>query len=306
MRTNKNTEIQNGETENITAAVEAKEKKYPSKEKRISKKQAAAKPQLQQDPPADNPREDTGKILNSLEGNVDEVEKELEGDSEQSENGLNIEAPLIKNRKAFFAAGLIILILSVIGLVTAVKFSVNTVSDIVNRTSLKNEFAEFIYPLVLIDTPAFESTADAPASVIINSAIWRITLSGKTDKYENDGTNMYISEIDVESAAAAIFGYGIKIEHQTVSNGTDTFEYNASTKSYAVPVKLDKNTYWPKINSISNIGETFTLIVDYMPPMMGVNMGNTTADKQMIFVVSRTASSMTVKSIQYVDTESTQ
>ena len=128
-------------------------------------------------------RENAGKILNSLEGNVDEVEKELEGESEESAAGFDPAAPLMKNRKAFFAVGLIIIILAVVGLVNVVKFTMNTVSDIANQTAIKNEFAEFIYPMVLIDTPAFDGIENIPSSVVVNAAIWRIYIYGNTEKY---------------------------------------------------------------------------------------------------------------------------
>ena len=251
-------------------------------------------------------RENPGKILNSLEGNVDEVEKELEGEPEDSAAGFDPAAPLMKNRKAFFAAGLIIIILAVVGLVNVVKFTMNTVSDIANQTAIKNEFAEFIYPMVLIDTPAFDGIENIPSSVVVNAAIWRIYIYGNTEKYENDGDNMTISEIDVESSAAALFGASVKVEHQTVTAGIDVFEYSQSLKSYIVPLNLDKNTFWPKISQISSVGDTFTLTVDYMTPIMGIGNEESSSIKQMIYTVSRNASAKTVKSVQYVTVSSTE
>lgn len=244
---------------------------------------------------------DAGKVLDSLMGNVDEVEKELEGE-ETAETAADFDpaAPMIKNRKIFFVVGLLVIVLSVVGLVTTIKAAVNMVNDIVNQTSLKNEFAEFIYPLVLIDTPAFDSTENIPSSVVINAAIWRIVINGNTDKYENDGQHMTISEIDVENSAAVLFGSSVKVEHQTISTGFDVFEYDSSLKSYVVPANFGKNTYWPKVSEISNVGDTFTLTVDYMTPIMGVGEEETSAIKQMIYTISRSASAKIVRSVQYV------
>lgn len=252
--------------------------------------------------------ENAGKILDSLAGNVDEVEKELEGEQETESAAASFDhtAPVMKNRRTFFAVGLIIVILAVVGLVNTVKFAANTINDIANQTALKNEFAEFIYPLVLIDSPSFDSTENIPSSVVINAALWRIVIYGNTEKYENDGAYMTVSEIDVESSAVAIFGTSVKIEHQTITSGIDTFEYSPSMKSYLVPVSLDKKTYWPKVSRISSVGETFTLTVDYMPPIMGVGNEESEMIKQMIYTVSRNASAKTVKSIQYVTASNTQ
>lgn len=252
--------------------------------------------------------ENAGKILDSLAGNVDEVEKELEGEQETESGAAAFDhtAPIMKNRRVFFAVGLIIIILAVVGLVNTVRFAANTVSDIANQTSLKNEFAEFIYPLVLIDSPSFDSTENIPSSVVINAALWRIIIYGNTEKYENDGAYMTVSEIDVESSAAALFGALVKTEHQTITSGIDTFEYNPSLKSYLVPIELDKKTYWPRVSQISAVGETFTLTVDYMPPIMGVGGEESEMIKQMIYTVSRNASAKTIKAVQYVTASNTQ
>lgn len=246
--------------------------------------------------------EKSGKILDSLAGSVDEVEEELEREEsdDESEAVFDPAAPMMKNRKTFFIVGIIIILLSIVGLVTTVRFSVNTVKDILNQTSLKNDFAQFLNPMTIIDSPAFDSTENIPPSVVISASIWRILLSGNTNKYESNESTMTISEIDVESAAVALFGYNVTVEHQTVTAGSSYFEYNSSSKSYNVPVNADNNTYWPQISEISSVGDTFTVVVQYMPPIMGV--GETAMPepaKSMIYTVSRTASSMTLKSIQY-------
>lgn len=260
-----------------------------AKEEQIVKEETAAE-------------EKSGKILDSLAGSVDEVEEELEMEEadDETEAVFDPAAPMMKNRKTFFIAGIIIILLSVVGLVTTVRFTVNAVKDLLNQSSLKNDFAEFLNPMTIIDSPAFDSTENIPPSVVISASIWRILLSGNTDKYESTETNMTISEIDVESAAAALFGYSVTVEHQTVTAGSSYFEYNASSKSYNVPTNADNNTYWPRVREMSNVGDTFTVVVEYMPPIMGV--GDTAIPdpaKSMIYTVSRTASSMTLKSIQY-------
>lgn len=244
------------------------------------------------------------KILESLQGSVDELDQEgnVHGERPDESDFFDPAAPMIKNKKIFFAVGIIIIILSVVGLVNTVKFTISTVRDIANQTGLKNEFATFIYPAVIIDSPSFDTAQNAPPSAVINAAIWRIILNGNTDRYENDGTYMTISEIDVESSAVALFGYGVTIVHQTVGNGDNAFEYSASGKTYRVSMETERITYWPRVVEISNVGELFTLTVDYMAPIMGMPGENDVEQepsKTMIYTVSRTASSMTLNSIAY-------
>lgn len=246
--------------------------------------------------------EKSGKILDSLAGSVGEVEEELEGENgeDETEAAFDPAVPAMKNRRTFFAAGLIIILLAIVGLVSTVRFTVTTVKDLVNQTSLKKEFAEFINPMAIIDSPAFDSIESIPQSVIISASIWRILLSGNTEKYESNEATMTISEIDVESAAAALFGYSVTFEHQSVTSGSSYFEYNPTAKSYNVPRNTDNNTYWPRVSEISNVGDTFTLVVEYMPPIMGVGeSADPDPSKSMIYTVSRTASSMTLRAIQY-------
>ena len=251
-------------------------------------------------------KKEHSRVLDSLEGSVDEVEEELgqsqEEEAEGEEAAFDPSVPMLKNRKIFFAVGLITIVLAIVGLITTIRFGIGVVNDIANQTALKNEFAVFLYPMVITDGPAFEAPENAPTSVVINAAIWRIIMNGDTDKYESDGTNMTVSEIDVESAAAALFGYGVNIEHQTVGLGTNVFEYVASTKSYLVPLDPNYNTYWPRVSEISNVGELFTVTVEYMPPTMFAAEGmdyEQDPDKVMVYTVSRTASAMSIQSLRY-------
>lgn len=248
-------------------------------------------------------RENRGmNILDSLEGSVADLEKAAEEGEEEAEKPFDPAAPTMKNRRLFFVVGLVIIALALVGLYTTVTSAVGTISDIANKTALKSEFADFVYPFVVTDSPAFESIADAPPSVIVNTAIWKIIMSGNTEKYENDGTNMTVSQIDVESSAASLYGYSVTVEHQTVGVGDSTFTYNEESKSYTVPMDPNYNTYWPRVGEVSNVGETYTVTVEYMPPQMyameGMNIGSD-PDKTMVFTIVRTASSMTIQSVAY-------
>ncbi len=256
--------------------------------------------------PRDNREIKSGKVLDSLEGSVEDVEEieeehpeQPEGENEESFNGTG---PTIKHSKLMFAVGILIIIMTVVGLVTTVRTAVSLGDRLVNQTALKEEFAEFLYPVVVTDTPAFATVEEAPSSIIINAAIWRIILNGNIDKYENDGSSMTVSEIDVESSAAALFGSAANIEHQSVGFGESAFTYNSSSKSYNVPMDISPTNYWPRVKKMSNLGETFTLEVEYMLPIMGVggiDLSKETGSKVMIYTVSRTSTSMTIQSVSY-------
>lgn len=262
----------------------------------------AAKEAQEANSPRDEREIKSGKVLDSLEGSVEEVEEEIAESEGESEAAFDSAAPTLKNSKIMFVVGILIIVMSVVGIVTTVKSAVEFGERLINQTALKDEFAVFLYPVVATDTPAFATVEEAPPSIIINAAIWRIVLNGNTDKYENDGAYMTVSEIDVESAAAALFGFGVPIEHQTVGFGESAFTYDEAAKSYTVPMNISPSIYWPRIGEMSNVGELFTLKVEYMYPIMavgGVDLDKEVPQKTMIYTVSRTASSMTVISIAY-------
>lgn len=262
----------------------------------------AAKEAQEANSPRDEREIKSGKVLDSLEGSVEEVEEEIAESEGEAEAAFDSAAPTLKNSKIMFVVGILIIVMSVVGLVTTVKSAVEFGERLINQTALKDEFAVFLYPVVATDTPAFATVEEAPPSIIINAAIWRIVLNGNTDKYENDGAYMTVSEIDVESAAAALFGFGVPIEHQTVGFGESAFTYDEAAKSYTVPMNISPSIYWPRIGEMSNVGELFTLKVEYMYPIMavgGVDLDKEVPQKTMIYTVSRTASSMTVISIAY-------
>ena len=257
-------------------------------------------------------RQKQQKVLDSLSGSIDNIEealKENEADiieeeaaAEEAEQAVFDPAlPTVKKRKTLFAAGLFIIVMTVIGIVTSVRFIADTIGDIANQTALKEEMADFIYPLVITDVPAFSSPSEAPNSVVIVSAIWNIILNGDTDKYERSGSDMIISEIDVESSAAALYGYGLALTHETVRLGDIVFTYNESSRSYTVAENPRVNSYYPVIRDVSAVGELYTLTVDYYSPSSYAYKGDELgeSEKSMIYVVSRTATSTTVQSVDY-------
>ena len=250
-------------------------------------------------------------MLDSLSGSIDNIEealKENEADiveeeavQEEAEQAVFDPAlPTVKKRKTLFAAGLFIIVMTVIGVITSVRFLVDTIGDIANQTALKEEMADFIYPLVISDVPTFATAAEAPNSVILGSAIWNIIMYGDTDKYERSGSDMIVSEIDVESSAASLYGYGLTLTHETVRLGDIVFTYNESSRSYTVAENPHVSSYYPVIREISAVGELYTLTVDYYSPSAYAYKDEQgESEKSMIYVVSRTGTSTTVQSVDY-------
>lgn len=247
-----------------------------------------------------NNKQKQDKILSSLVGSVDELETDIT--EPEQEEAPEQEAPTpLKRRKAYFITGVAILLLAAVGLATTIRSAIGLVNDLFSQSAIKEEFAAFVYPFVITDTPSFESLEDVPASTVVTVSIWNIILNSDLSKYPTDTGIMSVPEIDVESSAVSLFGHGIDVAHQTVGSVEAMFEYNEALKTYYVPAAPMVMTYSPRIASVSNEGELFTVAVEYLQPSMPTfnEQKEEIAEKVVIYTISRTANQKTVKSVKY-------
>lgn len=250
-----------------------------------------------------------GTLGSALEEEAEEIDELLSSQVIKGDNPDNYEsASTYENSLGFFTKriytviGVIVLVLSIIGAITCVNFAGNLIYDIADRRSLKNEFATFVYPVVITDPPEFKSTENLQPLTVISSSVWKIILNGNTEKYEKNMGMMTIPAIDVEASARSIFGYGYEIEHRTIDDIDITFEYNAEKNSYIVPEKPRYMTYMPRISEISNVGELYKVTVEYIAPstlsVAGIEYDEEPI-KTLIYTISRSKEKMTINSVEY-------
>jgi hypothetical protein len=194
------------------------------------------------------------------------------------------------------------LFFSVIGVVNSLQFISRRVDDIANRRELKAELEIFLLPVVINDPPPFETVASLQDIAVIQSAIWRIILTER-ERYEADMGVFYIPTTDVERAARALFGVGT-FEHQSVMTGGTLFLYTEENHSYQIPENLSglfTNIYTPVITSATNIGDTYTVTVDYMM-LNSLSIAGFSQDeepiKTMIYTINRNRERMAITAIR--------
>lgn len=217
---------------------------------------------------------------------------------ESSEEIVAESAP--RPNKFYLVFAVFIIVMSIIGIVSTVQFGVRTVNEIVDQKALKNEIALFLYPVVTVDPPAFKTTDEIPATVVVESAIWRIILTGDNSNYEKlYNTYMYVPAVDVEFSIKSLYGNEAVIQHQTVGSASTAFTYNEETNTYLVPINPRYTAYSPVVTEISSVGELYTVKVDYLPPtalaMEGIKLDNSAA-KTMVYTLSKSRNSMTIHS----------
>ncbi|MCL2086040.1 MAG: hypothetical protein FWH05_00400 [Oscillospiraceae bacterium] len=244
-----------------------------------------------------------GTLETALDEDADEIE-ELFDTVELPEQTPHAPAPK-RRQKRYVAVGIIAIFFALIGIISAFNFSVRAIDDITNQKRLKDEFAKFIYPVVITDPPEFESNRNIPPVTVISAAIWRIIISGQTDLYTQDMGMVTIPAVDVEHSARSLFGTGFDIVHQSVDNIEIVFRYDSEINSYIIPAHIRYMTYMPLIEDVSNIGELYTVKVYYVVPgplsLAGLEFENAPPVKSMVYTVSRSRNAMTVHSIRFGD-----
>ena len=206
--------------------------------------------------------------------------------------------------KFYLVFAVFVIIMSIIGVVSSVNFCAGIISDIANRTELKNELTLFLYPVVSVDPPDCDTVEELPSTIIVESAIWKIILTGDNTNYEKlYNTYMYVPAIDVEFAVRSIFGPSVDIVHQTVGTMDIMFTYIEDMNSYLVPINPHYTAYSPRITDLTNIGELFTVTVEYIPPsalaVEGIDF-EISATKTMVYTLSKSKNSATLHSIKNI------
>jgi hypothetical protein len=258
-----------------------------------------------------------GNLSNALEKDDSEIDEILGGEAgsrseaaqsdSKSDSAPQGEEYYDRERKPakyrfFLVLGLIVFWLAIIGTFSVVETVREFIFDINNQTALKNEFAEYVFPVVINDPPEFHGIENLQSATVIASAVWQIILTGDTANYARDAGSMVIPESDVEAAARSLFGFGFDINHRSIDYITIYFDYNLERRSYVVPENPMHFTYSPQISEIEAEGDIFKVSVDYIAPSPQ-SIANPEHEnepvKTMIYTILRTDEAKTIRSIEF-------
>ncbi len=251
------------------------------------------------------------KIINQLFGSL-EQEPDIETDITELGTGGEAEAqPAEKTGKSRFAFGfaVFVIIMAIIGCISTVRYAVKLTGSLLDNTSLKNEFAQFIFPVVVNDIAPFENAEEIPDSSKISCAIWNILLNSDTAEFETSGSmGLTIPEYNVSASCRELFGSTVSLKHQTVGTAEVRFTYDEEKHSYSASRDIRYLTYSPKIISITESDGFFTVIVGYLPPTVaavaGVSGLQSQPEKYMEYTISRWDGKDTLMSVRFSDYKS--
>lgn len=233
---------------------------------------------------------------------LDESKEELaEFADEQSVPDEPLANPEGFRRKMYMIFGIIISALAVIGLISTINFTVDKVKAFADNTQQKNEFAKFVYPIVICDPAPFDQTVKLRSDTMITAAIWDIILYEDKSKYDADFDMIIVPELDVEQHATKLFGAGLSFEHQGIMGAGVQFYYDESIKSYRIPSNPKYFTYSPFIEEVTRVGERYTLTVGYVSPTPAwltlTSDDEPEPEKYVEYVVTKRGSEMTLVAI---------
>ena len=280
------------------------------KRKNSPQNQQQKSPAKKNDPKHEQENQQGGRIIGQLFGSLEpESEPDLESDIAELGGTAETEQPEPVSRKKsgfFFGFAVFVIVMAVIGLVSSVRFVAGVTANLLDNTSLKNEFAAFIFPVVVNDIAPFEEVDEIPDSSKISCAIWNILLNSDTSEFEKDGgMGLTIPEYNVSASCRELFGTTVSLTHQTVGTAEVRFVYDEETHTYSANKNIRYLTYSPQIISISEDGDVYTVIVGYLPPTVaavaGINGLQAQPEKYMEYTISRWDGKDTLMSVRFSD-----
>ncbi len=248
------------------------------------------------------------RVINQLFGTL-ESENDIESDVAglgENETPQPEEAKKPVKRRFFFAFAVFVIIMALIGCVATVRFVADITGRLLDNTSLKNEFAKFIFPVVVNDIPPFETVNEIPNSAKITCSVWNILINKDTEQYSSSGgRGLTIPEYDVAASCKEIFGTSATIEHATVGTAEVRFIYDEENHVYSAEKQIRYLTYAPRIVDMTENGGTYTLIVGYLPPTVasvaGISGMDASPEKYMVYTINRWEGRDTLISVGFSD-----
>ncbi len=164
-----------------------------------------------------------------------------------------------------FPLGLVIALLSLIGLVTVILAGIGTVSYISYKAKNIDEYNKMLIPVVMNDPDMFDDITKADMNQLLDISIWSILKSDLSpDDYEYVDGNMIIPEEDVTAEYTKLFGSDLPPVHATVAGFGYDFVYNSAEKHYVIPLTGIEPTYTPNVTDVDKKSNTVVLTVAYL------------------------------------------
>ena len=175
-----------------------------------------------------------------------------------------------KKSKLAFPLGMLIIIFSIIGIVATAKAGVTLFRDLTDNSAQKEEYEEFLRPVVMYDPDPFDDVRSADITQLVNAAIWSlITQSNSTEAFSySTGDNMGIL-IPVERVTdefIRLFGNEIDIasQYDSIDMSSHDITYDSAQGGFIIPITSLEVAYTPEVYEIEKKANSIILSVGYI------------------------------------------
>ena len=163
--------------------------------------------------------------------------------------------------------GLVFIVLCVIGLYTVFTWCFDLTRNLADNTAQKTRFEQMLLPVVMFDPPDFTDPASCDNEFLLQSSLWACMLGDRRGSYQFDEYDrMVIPATDVESQAVVLFGPDAKLEHKTIGDMENAYQYDSDIASYHVPIIAMTGFATPSVQKIVMQQESCRLTIGYVPP----------------------------------------
>ncbi len=220
-------------------------------------------------PGEDEKKRKGSRFSKALRAALDEDVQELadvkaEPLPEESEIDVALGKSRYRRRRTYFVVGILCSVFAVIGIVACVMQGIRWTHDFIDSTSLSHQLEDVLYPVTVVDLPAFDDPAQAAPETLLSAAVIDILMYDDLSKYPEAFDILSIPAQDVRSRAAAMFGIEIAQEPETLIAAGELFFLDESTGCYNVPASPVIFSYAPDVREIRSAGEEqYTVTVDY-------------------------------------------
>lgn len=170
-----------------------------------------------------------------------------------------------KKKKAPFIAGVIVLVLAIVGVVSIVEKCIGAVNTQSEINAEYAEYADFLTWVVGVDPDPFSDITKANKEALRNIAICDLLSDNvKTGEYEVSEKGLAIPAAAVEEHYVAMFGSENPIAHGTVVGYGYQFDYDQNKAVYYVPLSGATPPFAVRIETVEKSGGVIQLRVGYV------------------------------------------
>lgn len=240
------------------------------------------------------------RLQDALEEDVDEIEMLTALPALTDGKEMTLTKKQRNHRRLYFCVGVFFFLLAAVGLISIAGRSWQGVSAFTKNTSQKDEFADFIAPLVVMDIPDFTDSAELDSDQMVTAAIWRFIMQGDFSRYQQTLGVVTVPALDIDTYAAQLFGSDLTLSHKTLGQGNLRFYFSEDTNSYNIPTTPAFFSYQPVVETLQKSGDLYTLTVAYQQETPSWQADQTMAPiaKRVTYVVEETKDQKRIVSVQ--------